>query len=40
MGISPDRERRRDGSCGMGSVTGANLSGYPSQFDNDYYAQV
>jgi hypothetical protein len=24
----------------MGSVTGANLSGYPSQFDNDYYAQV
>jgi len=34
------RERRRDGSCVMGSVTGADLSGYPSQFSNDYYAQV
>jgi hypothetical protein len=34
------RERRRDGSCVMGGVTGANLSGYPSQFSNDYYAQV
>ena len=40
MGSTPNRERRSNGSCGMGSVTGANLSGYPSQFDNDYYAQV
>jgi hypothetical protein len=40
MEPTPNRERRRDGSCGMGSVTGANLRDYPSQFDNDYYAQV
>lgn len=32
--------RRRDGSCMMGNVTGANLSNYPSQFNNDYYAQI
>ena len=40
MEPTPNRERHRDGSCGMGSVTGANLRDYPSQFDNDYYAQV
>ena len=40
MEPTPNRERRRDGSCGMGSVTGANLRDYPSQFDNDYYSEI
>ena len=35
-----NKGRKKEGFWGMGSVTGANLSGYPSQFDNDYYAQV
>jgi hypothetical protein len=34
------RDRRRDGSCNVGGVTGADLSSYPSQFNNDYYNQI
>lgn len=34
------RDRRRDGSCMYGGVTGANLSSYPSQFQNDYLNQL